>query len=758
MKTVLLVTNSVDTQRLLAEVLGPDVSPVLLTPPGEPSREKFDALWSPWLGMADALVLDAAALGESARWALEALAATRLQEYQAVVVRATAGQQTLYTLPADWLVVLDTDSAEQLRQTLTRFLQLREAQARLQRMDLVLARQRQVAGLPSAAARMAAGAPAATFDSYRYRDALKDLSLLVGQGYDEATLLREFCRLVRELFGIARLALLVRAAPGQRLSVAVSAGIRQEMVDQLSLSAEAGLGGRLAQTGRILSRDPLSDPLALEYDPQIAREFDLLGAEVAVPMFDSDRLSGVLAFSGKITGDALGNDELELVYHLLSQLAQALRNRHLLAQVENQQRLLSEVLANVQSGVVVIGEDRRVLSLNRRAQELLELGPQNVVGQDAGIIPSRVADVMFEALQLGREIPLREVVLPRNNRPLGVRVSRFTPSCPAGLTASTGAVAVALIEDLTQTKFEQARARELEDKEFFMRVAERLEHELKNAMTPINSFAQLLPELYGDKDFQERCKTMVPQAVNRVVVLLNNLAFFAHPLGLVYEELVLSELIETCLQNVTQEFTRKQLVHLVNAGDKPPETTRDVPVVTVKRNFGHKLPRLEGDRIRLMQAFENLLRNAVQAMPAGGRLLVSTADALPADCPEGKVPTGGAVCVEFQDNGEGIPLGSLKRVTEPFVTTRNVAVGLGLTIVKRIVERHSGRLEIDSMLGRGTTVSLVIPVKMQPHPEDQLLAQVANGADAAPATEVEGAPPSRLAPAVDPHPQRHGEP
>ena len=66
----------------------------------------------------------------------------------------------------------------------------------------------------------------------------------------------------------------------------------------------------------------------------------------------------------------------------------------------------------------------------------------------------------------------------------------------------------------------------------------------------------------------------------------------------------------------------------------------------------------------------------------------------------------------------------LPRVTEPFVTTRNVGVGLGLTIVKKIVERHSGRLEIDSMLGRGTTVTMVLPVKAQAHPEDALLQEL----------------------------------
>ena len=150
-----------------------------------------------------------------------------------------------------------------------------------------------------------------------------------------------------------------------------------------------------------------------------------------------------------------------------------------------------------------------------------------------------------------------------------------------------------------------------------------------------------------------------------------------------------------------------------------------------------------------MQAFEQVLRNALQAMPAGGRLSVSTSDAQPVDFPEGKMFTGGAVRIEWQDSGEGIPLENLNSITEPFVTTRNVGVGLGLTIVKKIVERHSGRMEIDSLLGRGTTVVMVLPVKAQPHPEDALLAHFAKQAGEVEEGGAPADPPHRMSQGVD---------
>ena len=738
MKTALLLTNSAQTQRLLTDILGEKTNIVLLPPPTEPSQGQFDTLFSTWLPLADAVILDAVSLGETTRWAVDSLVASTLQEHQAVIVRVAAGQELAGSMPSGWLIVSDADSAERLNQALGTFFELRDAQSKLKRVDAVMARQRQAvaptaAGVPQqrSMAPPHMSAIGQSFEAYRYRDALKDLSRILSQYVDEGELLAEFLRLVRELLGVGKVGIFTRRLPGdlfagqsapgsRQFTAARSAGIAQHVAEHLRLSIDSGIGSYLAREARILRRTQMLDSLALDYDPEIAREFEALGTEVAVPIFDDDQLLGVLTFSGKITGEPLATEELELVYYLMAQLAQAVRNLHLRDRIAGQQRFVNEVLAHVQTGVVVVGQNSRVLAVNRRASELLELGGKVIVGQDSRQLPSRVADVVFETLQTGREIHQREVVLPPGHRPLGISATRFAMTAGSVVAGEGGWIAVALIEDLTQVKLQQTRSRELADKEFFTRLAARLSHELKNSLVSIKIFAQLLPERHDDKEFREQFSTTVANEVNRVDVLVNNLTFFAHPLLLVCEDLVLSDVIDTCVKNVTQEFGRKQVAHIIGVGEKAPEPSQ-APVVTVKKNFAHKFARLEGDRIRLLQAFEHVLRNAVQCMPQGGRLTISSSDAQVTDFPDGNLPAGGGVRLEWQDTGGGIALEELKRVTEPFVTTRNVGVGLGLTIVKKIVERHGGRLEIDSLLGRGTTVVMVLPLKAQPHPDDDLL-------------------------------------
>jgi signal transduction histidine kinase len=698
MKTALLLTDSQETQKLLTEMIGGKTSLVPVPPPSEPSREKFDALFATWLRLADAVIVDAAAIGQMTRWAVESLSADSAN--LPVVFRLKSEQRSQYNLPDQWLSVTDTDAPAQLRQALANFFELHETRAHLNRAgSRVLPEPNRVAPV----------------ESYRYRDALKNLSRLLGRRLSEGELLTEFSGFLRELLGVGKLGIFTRPAAADHLTVACSSGLSTHVIEHLRLTLDAGLGGCLAREARALRR---REPAI---DARIEREFDLLGTEVAVPMFDNDQLLGVLTFGGKITGEPIGNDELELVYQLASQVAQAMRNGRLQERVAAQQQLVAEVLAHVHSGVLVVDQDECVLAVNDRLRELLELGSETLAGKDLGKIPGRVSDFVFEALSSREAIFDREVILPRTNRPLRVRATRFAQ-------AETGkAVVVALVEDLTQEKLEQAHRREVADREFLMRLAFRLSHELKNSLVSIKIFAQLLPERYTEKEFREQFSGVVANEVNRVDVLVNNLTFFSHPLALVHEDVVLTDVLESCVKNVGTEFARRQLAQIINVGDKPVE---GAPVVTLKKNFGHKLARLEGDKLRLLQAFEHVMRNALQAMPTGGRLHLTTSDGVPADFADGQVPAGGAVKVQFQDTGEGIALEHLRRVTEPFVTTRNVGVGLGLTIVKKIAERHGGRLEIDSLLGRGTTVTLVLPVKAQPHPEDVLLQEIAKQAGA----------------------------
>ena len=127
--------------------------------------------------------------------------------------------------------------------------------------------------------------------------------------------------------------------------------------------------------------------------------------------------------------------------------------------------------------------------------------------------------------------------------------------------------------------------------------------------------------------------------------------------------------------------------------------------IEIVRQFDESLPPLRADPGLLHQAFLNILVNARQAMPGGGRLTVRTQLA-ETDGPE--------VHVLISDTGVGIAAEHLDRIFRPFFTTKRGGTGLGLAIAARVIDQHGGRIGVESVPGQGTTFTVVLPLGPAP--------------------------------------------
>jgi PAS domain S-box-containing protein len=131
------------------------------------------------------------------------------------------------------------------------------------------------------------------------------------------------------------------------------------------------------------------------------------------------------------------------------------------------------------------------------------------------------------------------------------------------------------------------------------------------------------------------------------------------------------------------------------------------PAVEVRFAVPEELWPVNADASQLVQVINNLAVNAVQAMPQGGTLSV-LAENLPAGDPRG-LPSRAAVLVLVGDTGVGIPPENLAKIFEPFFTTKEEGTGLGLATTRSIVSKHGGQLRVESEVGRGTRISVVLP-------------------------------------------------
>ena len=110
-------------------------------------------------------------------------------------------------------------------------------------------------------------------------------------------------------------------------------------------------------------------------------------------------------------------------------------------------------------------------------------------------------------------------------------------------------------------------------------------------------------------------------------------------------------------------------------------------------------PPLDFDVVEMQQAIRNLIGNGIEVMPGGGAVRIRTVMA-----------DAGTVMLEIGDTGSGIPPDVLDKIFAPFFTTKARGTGLGLAVVRKVIERHSGRVDVESVVGQGTTFKLFLPV------------------------------------------------
>ncbi len=217
-------------------------------------------------------------------------------------------------------------------------------------------------------------------------------------------------------------------------------------------------------------------------------------------------------------------------------------------------------------------------------------------------------------------------------------------------------------------------------------LAASIAHELNNPLATVSLRVEGVLARTPPDDPRRRPLEVVEQEVQRMARLVANLLNFSRPGRDQVSTVDVREEVAKTVE-LTEHHLRKRRVRV------EPEFAPDVPLIYA-------------DRQQLRQVFLNLFTNAADAMPGGGRL---TPRVRPGTLP----PARPAVVVEVADTGAGIPPEHLGRVTEPFFSTKpeGKGTGLGLAICKRIVEQHSGTIQIESEVGAGTTVRVTLPVR-----------------------------------------------
>ena len=234
-----------------------------------------------------------------------------------------------------------------------------------------------------------------------------------------------------------------------------------------------------------------------------------------------------------------------------------------------------------------------------------------------------------------------------------------------------------IIRDLTEVKMAEELMRKSEKLSAVGQLAAGVAHEIRNPLTAIKGFLQLLQ------------RDVPAQNTHYLDVIMNELTRI---------ELISSELLILAKPQV-EEFKPHCLAEIVDHVVVLLNTQAIMHNVELLQEIEPNLPDVLCEANQIKQVFINGIKNAIDALPDGGRVVVRLKS------------SGDEVVARIEDNGVGISDETLRRLGEPFYTTKGNGTGLGLMVTHKIIERHGGTIRYDSEVGKGTTVTITFPTR-----------------------------------------------
>ena len=351
-------------------------------------------------------------------------------------------------------------------------------------------------------------------------------------------------------------------------------------------------------------------------------------------------------------------------------------------ELDNQTRFLNSILGSMHSGVVAVDNHGKIMTFNNVAENTLNTIARDVLGtrfrSSFGHIGGFV-DLLLDSMSKNKEINNLKRVIE-----MGDGETRNIESSISILKDENGAItgAVETFYDLSEICELKGRLNSASDLVSVGTMAASIAHEIRNPLNGIEGFASLLErDLEGNN---LRLVKHIIKGTKNINGIVTDLLFLARPIKLNLRRYELTKIIDKALLFVDQELGHKGCAN-----------------IQIEKDYDSSDGFILCDPDRLQQAFLNVLLNAIQSMPEGGKIRIFTRKSTTKDIP--------VMQVGFVDTGDGIKDGAIKKIFEPFFTTEDDGTGLGLAIVRKIIELHEGRINIFSGPEKGTTIMVNLP-------------------------------------------------
>jgi PAS domain S-box-containing protein len=526
-------------------------------------------------------------------------------------------------------------------------------------------------------------------ERYTLRTGLQDFGRTLAQTTALPQLLDSLVRRLSDMLSVRRVAIFIEdanAPSGFRLAHA--AGIEEDV--NLPVDIKKTIRIRSVGRGFIVAQDVQSEPDA---------SLDADGIEVLgkgyeeiyyyIPCVVRDRMVAIIGIGRTTAGAMLTSEDTDLLRALSGYVAVAIENsllyRSEMEKAEELARLkeFSEnIIESVNVGILVVDFDGRVTTWNSSLEEVFGIARERALRRSI----DEIFDTdLIETIQnvIGREgWAIRDTrhiykynASTEDGRPLTLNISLAPFEAARGVITGT----LVVIENVTERAQLEQQLLEREKLSSIGLLAAGVAHEVNTPLAGISSYAQMLLQQVQENDPKRKLLEKIHLQTLRASGIVNNLLNFSRTGDAQFREVDINRVLEDTLQLLEPQLRGAKF--------------------KITCNYGEHLQPAYGSATKLQQVFMNLILNARDAMPNGGRLTVHTR----------AVDT--SLVIDFRDTGVGIAPENIARIYDPFFTTKEVGqgTGLGLALSYGIVQEHNGRIFVESRPGEGAHFTIKLP-------------------------------------------------
>ncbi len=364
------------------------------------------------------------------------------------------------------------------------------------------------------------------------------------------------------------------------------------------------------------------------------------------------------------------------------------RKKEMEDQISDARKRLLAVFDGITDGIQVVDADYRITAVNKSMKVLLgreiKIGARcheacMPDGGKCGVCPAE------ETFKTGQPATITKKLICRHAR--GVEERERYVEISTFPMLGRGNRVVHVVEYIKDVSEKIRLSERLEDTRRLAELGEmaaRVAHEVRNPLNAITGAAHFLSTEYTGDETLQKFTSLIKRQATRLNQVASDLLYVSKPMRTRFANVNVNAVLDQSLDSLCEQLRDQN--------------------ITVTCDLAADLPPVDSDELQLEQAFQNLLRNAVEAMPEGGSLRVATS----------RIDAGKLIEIRIEDTGQGIPEKDRERIFQSFFTTKIKGTGLGLTIVQRVLKNHNADIVLEQPREGGTRVIIRLPI-VQPN-------------------------------------------